>query len=157
MDQFATIALFIFFIILRAFIKPRKLMERIKNPPPYPVAAKPQDVRSYQSTQSVREYEPAKRDVPVSAYKPISTRSKDIVEHDRWEPMTARLTHDDWNGNPVADDSREADRIHIGKTGADKVHPETLLGLLPELTGQGIVRAVIMQEVLGYPRSKRKR
>lgn len=157
MDQFATIALFIFFIILRAFIKPRKLMERFKNPAPYPVAANPQEVRSYQSTQSVREYEPAKRDVPAPAYKPISTRSKDSVEHDRWEPMTARLTHDDWNGSPVTEDSREADRIYSSEAGADMVLPEPLPDFLPDLTGQGIVKAVIMQEVLGNPRSKQKR
>ena len=132
-------------------------MERFKNPPPYPVAAKPQEVRSYQSTQSVREYEPAKRDVPVSAYKPISTRSKDSVEHDRWEPMTARLTQDDWDGSPVTEDSREADRIYRSEAGADMVLPEPLPDFLPDLTGQGIVKAIIMQEVLGNPRSKRKR
>ena len=157
MDQFATIALFIFFIILRAFIKPRKLMERLKNPPPYPAAAKPQEAKQSQSSQSVRGYEPAKRNVPASAYKPISSISEDSTEHSRWEPMTARLTHDDWNGSPVVDDSLDADIIHISETGADKVHPETLPYLLPELTGQGIVRAVIMQEVLGYPRSKQRR
>ena len=124
-------------------------MERFKNPPPYPVAAKPQDVRSYQSTQSVREYEPAKSDVPAFAYKPISTRSKDSVEHDCWEPMTACLTQDDWDGSPVTEDSREADRIYSSAAGADMVLPEPLPDFFPDLTGQGIVKAVIMQEILG--------
>ena len=157
MDQFATIALFIFFIILRAFIKPRKLMERLKNPPPYPAAAKPQEAKQSQSSQSVRGYEPAKRNVPASAYKPISSRSEDSIEHDRWEPMAARVSHLDQIGSTVTEDSREADRIYSSEAGADMVLPEPLPDFLPDLTGHGIVKAVIMQEVLGNPRSKQKR
>ena len=149
MDILATIAVFIFFIVLRNFAKPRMLMERMKNPPPYPAAAKPQEVKSSQSTLPVRVYEPAKRNVPASAYKPISSRSEDSSEHDRWEPMTARNSLFDQIGSPVTEDSREADRIYSSEAGADIVLPEVLPELLPDLTEQGIVRAVIMQEILG--------
>ena len=149
MDILATIAVFIFFIVLRTFAKPRMLMERMKNPPPYPAAAKPQEVKQSQSTQPVRGYEPAKRNVPASAYKPISSRSEDSSEHDRWEPMTARISHLDQIGSTVTEDSREADRIYSSEAGADMVLPEPLPDFLPDLTGQGIVKAVIMQEVLG--------
>jgi hypothetical protein len=155
-DILATIAVFIFFIVLRNFAKPRMLMERMKNPPPYPAAAKPQEVKSSQSTLPVRVYEPAKRNVPASAYKPISSRSEDSSEHDRWEPMTARISHLDQIGSTVTEDSREADRIYSSEAGVDMVLPEPLPDLLPDLTGQGIVRAVIMQEILGNPRSKQK-
>ena len=157
MDILATIAVFIFFIVLRNFAKPRMLMERMKNPPPYPAAAKPQEVKSSQSTLPVRVYEPAKRNVPASAYKPISSRSEDSSEHDRWKPMTARISHLDQIGSTVTEDSREADRIYSSEAGADMVLPEPLPDFLPDLTGQGIVKAVIMQEVLGNPRSKQKR
>ena len=149
MDILATIAVFVFFIVLRNFAKPRMLMERMKNPPPYPAAAKPQEVKSSQSTLPVRVYEPAKRNVPASAYKPISSRSEDSSEHDRWEPMTARISHLDQIGSTVTEDSREADRIYSSEAGVDMVLPEPLLDFLPDLTGQGIVKAVIMQEVLG--------
>ena len=149
MDILATIALFIFFIVLRTLVKPRMLMERMKNPPPYPAAAKPQEVKSSQSTQPVRGYEPVKRNVPASAYKPISSRSEDSIERDRWEPMTARISHLDQIGSTVTEDSREADRIYSSEAGADIVLPEVLPELLPDLTGQGIVRAIIMQEILG--------
>lgn len=157
MDILATIAVFIFFIVLRNFAKPRMLMERMKNPPPYPAAAKPQEVKQSQSTQPVRGYEPVKRNVPASAYKPISSRSEDSSERDHWEPMTARISHLDQIGNTVTEDSREADRIYSSEAGADMVLPEPLPDFLPDLTGQGIVKAVIMQEVLGNPRSKQKR
>ena len=157
MDILAAIAVFIFFIVLRNFAKPRMLMERMKNPPPYPAAAKPQEVKQSQSTQPVRGYEPAKRNVPASAYKPISSRSEDSSERDHWEPMTARISHLDQIGSTVTEDSREADRIYSSEAGADMVLPEPLPDFLPDLTGQGIVKAVIMQEVLGNPRSKRKR
>ena len=149
MDILATIAVFIFFIVLRNFAKPRMLMERMKNPPPYPAAAKPQEVKSSQSTQPVRGYEPANRNVPASAYKPISSRSENSSEHDRWEPMTPRISHLDQIGSIVTEDSREADRIYSSEAGADIVLPEPLLDFMPDLTGQGIVKAVIMQEVLG--------
>ena len=149
MDILATIAVFIFFIVLRNFVKPSMLMERMKNPPPYPAAAKPQEVKQSQSTQPVRGYEPAKRNVPASAYKPISSRSEDSSEHDRWEPMTARISHLDQIGSTVTEDSREADRIYSSEAGVDMVPPEPLLDFLPDLTGQGIVKAVIMKEVLG--------
>ena len=149
MDILATIAVFIFFIVLRNFAKPRMLMERMKNPPPYPAAAKPQEVKPSQSTQPVRGYEPVKRNVPASAYKPISSRSEDSSEHDRWEPMTARISHLDQIGSTVTEDSREADRIYSSEAGADMVLPEPLPDFFPDLTGQGIVKAVIMQEVLG--------
>ena len=157
MDILATIAVFIFFIVLRNFAKPRMLMERMKNPSPYPAAAKPQEVKPSQSTQPVKGYEPAKRNVPASAYKPISSRSEDSIEHDHWEPMTARISHLDQIGNTVTEDSREADRIYSSEAGADMVLREPLPDFLPDLTGQGIVKAVIMQEVLGNPRSKQKR
>ena len=157
MDILATIAVFIFFIVLRTFAKPRMLMERMKNPPPYPAAEKPQEAKPSQSTQSVRGYEPAKRNVPASAYKPISSRSEDSIERDRWEPMTARNSLFDQIGSPVTEESREADRIYSSEAGADIVRPEPLPDFLPDLTGQGIVKAVIMQEVLGNPRSKQKR
>ena len=157
MDILATIAVFVFFIVLRNFAKPRMLMERMKNPPPYPAAAKPQEVKQSQSTQPVRGFEPAKRNVPASAYKPISSRSEDSIERDRWEPMTARISHLDQIGSTVTEDSREADRIYSSEAGADMVLPEPLPDFLPDLTGQGIVKAVIMQEVLGSPRSKQKR
>ncbi len=157
MDILATIAVFIFFIVLRNFAKPRMLMERMKNPPPYPAAAKPQEVKQSQSTQPVRGYEPAKRNVPASAYKPISSRSEDSSEHDSWEPITARISRLDQIGSTVTEDSREADRIYSSEAGADMVLPEPLPNFLPDLTGQGIVKAVIMQEVLGNPRSKQKR
>ena len=157
MDILATIAVFIFFIVLRNFAKPRMLMERMKNPPPYPAAAKPQEVKQSQSTQPVRGYEPVKRNVPASAYKPISSRSEDSSEHDRWEPITARISRLDQIGSTVTEDSREADRIYSSEAGADMVLREPLPDFLPDLTGQGIVKAVIMQEVLGNPRSKQKR
>ena len=157
MDILATIAVFVFFIVLRNFAKPRMLMERMKNPPPYPAAAKPQEVKQSQSTQPVRGFEPAKRNVPASAYKPISSRSEDSIEHDHWKPMTARVSHLDQLGSTVTEDSREADRIYSSEAGADMVLPEPLPDFLPDLTGQGIVKAVIMQEVLGNPRSKQKR
>lgn len=157
MDILATIAVFILFIVLRTFAKPRMLMERVKNPPPYPAAAKPQEVKQPQNTQPVREYEPAKRNVPASAYKPISSRREESGEHDRWEPMTARVSHLDQIGSPAIEDSREADRIYSSEAGADIVLPEPLPDILPDLTGQEIVKAVIMQEVLGNPRSKQKR
>ena len=157
MDILATIAVFIFFIVLRTFAKPRMLMERMKNPPPYPPAAKQQEVKQSQSTQPVRGYEPANRNVPASAYKPISSRSENSSEHDRWEPMTARISHLDQIGSTVTEDSREADRIYSSEAGADMVLPEPLPDFFPDLTGQGIVKAVIMQEVLGNPRSKQKR
>lgn len=129
------------------------LMERMKNPPPYPAAAKPQEVKQSQSIQPVRGYEPAKRNVPASAYKPISSRSEDSIEHDHWEPMTARISHLDQIGSTVIEDSREADRIYSSEAGADMVLPEPLPDLLPDLTGHGIVKAVIMQEVLGKRRA----
>ena len=149
MDILATIAVFIFFIVLRTFAKPRMLMERMKNPPPYPAAEKPQEAKPSQSTQSVRGYEPAKRNVPASAYKPISSRSEDSIEHDHWKPMTARVSHLDQLGSTVTEDSREADRIYSSEAGADMVLPEPLPDFLRDLTGQGIVKAVIMQEILG--------
>lgn len=157
MDILATIAVFIFFIVLRNFAKPRMLMERMKNPPPYPPAAKPQEAEPSQSTQPVRGYEPVKRNVPASAYKPISSRSEDSSEHDHWEPMTARISHLDQIGNPATENSRETDKIYSSEAGADTVRPEPIPDILPDLTGQGIVKAVIMQEVLGNPRSKQKR
>ena len=153
MDILATIALFIFFIVLRTLVKPRMLMERMKNPPPYPAAAKPQEVKPSQSTQPVRRYEPVRRNVPASAYKPISSRSEDSIEHDHWKPMTARVSHLDQLGSTVTEDSREADRIYSSEAGADMVLPEPLPDFLPDLTGQGIVKAVIMQEVLGKRRA----
>ena len=157
MDILATIAVFIFFIVLRTFVKPRMLMERMKNPPPYPAAAKPQEVKSSQSTQPVRGYEPAKRNVPAPAYKPISRHGEDSIKHDHWELMTARVSPDESHKRLATDDSRDADRIYFNEEEVDTVHTETLPDLLPEWNGQGIVRAVIMQEVLGKPRSRQKR
>ena len=95
--------------------------------------------------------------VSASAYKPISSRSEDSSERDHWEPMTARVTHIDQIGNLATENSRETDRIYSSEAGADMVLPEPLPDFLPDLTGQGIIKAVIMQEVLGNPRSKQKR
>ena len=70
---------------------------------------------------------------------------------------TNQCAYLDQIGSTVTEDSREADRIYSSEAGADMVLPEPLPNFLPDLTGQGIVKAVIMQEVLGNPRSKRKR
>ena len=155
MEQLGMIAIFIVIIVVRAFVQPRKLIERAKNQPFHPVVTKKQQIKPLQSNEPVRGgYQPVRGRAPVSAYQPRSAHGEDSIEHNHWEPASISSSHDVLQEQPGLDGAKDTGRIHADDKGS--VPPGSISAILPELNAQGIVRAVIMHEILGAPRSRQR-
>lgn len=154
MDEFAAIALFLIFIVFRAFITPRRQVKQRKDYIPYPpVSTKEPDL--YREKNRVQEPEETKSIAYSYSGISPSDHGEDSIVHDHWTAANAYAFHDHRDEQALTADARDADRIQVGEntTTPDRVHNNLNPSDMIEINAHGMVKAVIMQEILRRPKS----
>ena len=155
MDQVIVIILVFIFLIMRAYKKPLKALQKQRQdqktyPAPSPKREAPGPFHvgvPADKTNQDRQYVPARSS--------LFRHGEDSIDHDHWEALGVYANYDE--GQTIR--TNDGDRIQMREGFAHQVSEQYRQdsGLLPEISARGIVKAVIMQEVLGRPKSWRKR
>lgn len=157
MSQLIAIFLLFVFLFFRMSKKSSILMQQRKQDhPSYPApvteeSASIHNEAAYEEVRPFKTYEPA--------FSSITRHGEDSIDHDHWETMEDYPHHSEPGVSPQTAEEKDLDRIHTNKDllyfNENQYYKN--FELLPEMNAQGIVKAVIMQEVLGSPRARQRK
>lgn len=155
MDQAGTIIILILYFVFKSILKAaRKNPASIKKiPRPFPPKNMDTDSQRMKRTQ-VKASVPSEK-ARAMAENTASFHREDSIRHDHWQedkrPQAFEL---------LPDTPRAAEEKPFRAKAGDRARPDMdeaapLPDLFPDLSGHGLAKAVIMQEILGKPKALR--
>ena len=152
MDQVIVIILVFIFLIMRAYNKPLKALQKQRqDQKTYPIF--PPKREAFEAFHDGILTDKAKQDRQyMPARSSLLRHGEDSIDHDHWEALGVDTNYVERYDQPVL--LEDIYDVSFLRTNMPDYTNYPVQNLLPEMMNRGIVRAVIMQEILGRPRSK---